>query len=87
MMTEYHYVAPARGAALLARYASSTGKVLDCGCGTGLAGEQLKSLGFTDMDGIDISANMLRQARAKGVYGDLSQVDLTAGLKYRRQCL
>lgn len=80
MMTEYHYVAPARGATLLARYASSTGKVLGCGCGTGLAGEQLKSLGFTDMDGIDISANMLRQARAKGVYGDLSQVDLTAGL-------
>ena len=52
--------------------------VADLGCGTGLAG-----LAFADselaIDGFDVSQGMLDQARAKGVYRHLRQVDLTNG--------
>ena len=51
------------------------GLVLDLGCGTGLMGERLKP--FCDrLEGFDISAEMLRKARAKSVYDRLEKADL-----------
>jgi predicted TPR repeat methyltransferase len=51
------------------------GLALDLGCGTGLMGERLKA--FCDrLEGFDISAEMLRKARAKGVYDRLEKADL-----------
>ncbi|MDX8476999.1 methyltransferase domain-containing protein [Mesorhizobium sp. VK24D] len=48
---------------------------LDLGCGTGLMGERLRP--FVDrLEGYDISAGMLRKARAKGIYDRLSKADL-----------
>ena len=50
---------------------------LDLGCGTGLMGERLRP--FCDrIEGFDISAEMLRKARAKGVYDRLEKADLQA---------
>jgi predicted TPR repeat methyltransferase len=50
---------------------------LDLGCGTGLMGERLRP--FCDrLKGFDISAEMLRKARAKGVYDRLEKADLQA---------
>ena len=52
-------------------------KVLDLGCGTGLAGDA-----FTDMavggrlDGIDIAPRMIDAARERGIYRDLILGDL-----------
>lgn len=51
------------------------GKVLDLGCGTGLAAAQLKN-DTNRFDGVDISANMLDIARDKGVYEDLYHQDI-----------
>ena len=51
------------------------GLALDLGCGTGLMGERLRP--FCDgLEGFDISAEMLRKARAKGVYDRLEKADL-----------
>ncbi|TPN89605.1 methyltransferase domain-containing protein [Mesorhizobium sp. CU2] len=48
---------------------------LDLGCGTGLVGERLRP--FVDrLEGYDISAAMLRKARAKGLYDRLAKTDL-----------
>jgi predicted TPR repeat methyltransferase len=48
---------------------------LDLGCGTGLMGERLRS--FVDrLEGYDISAGMLRKAKAKGIYDLLAKADL-----------
>ena len=48
---------------------------LDLGCGTGLMGERLRP--FVDrLEGYDISAGMLKKARAKGIYDLLSKADL-----------
>jgi len=50
-------------------------RAIDLGCGTGLMGEQLKP--FCDrLEGFDISAEMLRKARAKSVYDRLEKADL-----------
>ncbi|MCX7302980.1 MAG: methyltransferase domain-containing protein [Hyphomicrobiales bacterium] len=51
------------------------GLALDLGCGTGLMGERLR--GSCDrLEGFDISTEMLRKARAKGVYDRLEKADL-----------
>ena len=48
---------------------------IDLGCGTGLMGERLRP--FVDrLKGYDISAGMLRKAKAKGIYDLLAKADL-----------
>lgn len=65
---------------LLADAIAATGRdafahMVDLGCGTGLMGERLR-LAASYLEGIDISAAMLAQARAKGVYDRLDRHDL-----------
>lgn len=43
-------------------------KIIDVGAGTGLLGVQLHELGYTSLTAIDISAEMLNEARKKNVY-------------------
>lgn len=50
--------------------------ILDIGCGTGLVAVELAARGFSTIDGLDASARMLAQARAKGVYRRLHEGDL-----------
>ena len=60
--------------------AGGAGPVLDVGAGTGLLGVALAAAGVGPVDGIDISPDMLGQARAKGCYRHLVEADLTATL-------
>ena len=56
-------------------------RVLDAGCGTGLAGERLLELGYRNLTGFDLSDEMIAQAKQKDVYKHLiSGVDLTKPL-------
>ena len=41
-------------------------KIIDVGCGTGLVGLELKNLGFSNFDGIDISQEMINIAQGRG---------------------
>lgn len=81
--TGWGYVAPRRIAEIfLAEQMDGAGPVLDIGAGTGLVAEALPVL---TVDGVDISADMLARAEAKGLYrnrilGDLTQpLDLSDG--------
>lgn len=75
------YVSPQR---LVERLAAAVAwrdrPVLDVGCGTGLVGDELVANGFSAIDGLDLSAEMLEVARARGTYGQLLQADLTQPL-------
>lgn len=69
------YATPTRCAAALARFSKDlAAPVLDFGCGTGLSGLALARAGFRIIDGVDLSADMLEEARAKGIYRDLRQI-------------
>ncbi|MDQ0315303.1 class I SAM-dependent DNA methyltransferase [Amorphus orientalis] len=73
----FGYVGPALVAETLAKVADTSTRILDAGCGTGLAGAELAKQGFTRIDGIDVSPEMLEEARGKGVYGELAEADMT----------
>lgn len=65
--------------AMAARSIGRFGRALDLGCGTGLMGERLRAL-VDRLEGIDLSANMLGEARRKGIYDRLEKADLKAVL-------
>ena len=54
----------------------SIGAILDLGCGTGLLGSELKN-GSERLEGVDISASMLKQAENKNIYHKLYQSEIT----------
>jgi predicted TPR repeat methyltransferase len=45
--------------------------ILDAGCGTGLAGDCLRVLGYGELVGIDLSEPMLAHAARLGIYAAL----------------
>lgn len=74
----YGYIVPQQLAAIFRENASQANwPVLDIGAGTGLVGQELGG----EVDAIDISAEMLEVAAAKGVYRNLIQADLTKPLE------
>ncbi|WP_163340768.1 class I SAM-dependent methyltransferase [Desulfopila sp. IMCC35008] len=54
--------------------------ILDAGCGTGLVGEQLVEHGYTQIEALDYSAEMLKEAEAKNIYARHMQADLSKPL-------
>ena len=78
LLDDFGYISPQIAAQTLAgRSEQCDVDIIDYGCGTGLVGEELIKLGFAIVDGVDISAGMLGQAREKGVYRHLLCGDLT----------
>ena len=61
-------------------YAPIKGKILDLGCGTGLAALRLKNSDNTFI-GVDLSAKMLDIARQKNIYQQLYQTDIVTFLQ------
>ncbi len=57
--------------------------ILDVGAGTGLLGELLYKEGIKDIYGIDISSQMLSQAKKKKCYSKLVVADLTKQLPFK----
>jgi len=55
-------------------------RILDAGCGTGLAGQYLSVHGYSDLHGVDYSEPMLAVARQRNVYTSLRTHDLTQPL-------
>ncbi len=54
--------------------------ILDAGCGTGLVAEELAQMGYTRMDALDYSQEMLDEAEVKGLYKRYIQADLSKPL-------
>lgn len=73
---EWGYVGPETAAAILRNYVPTDSRILDAACGSGLTGSAMKTLGFTRIDGIDISPRLLEIAERTGAYEQLSRVDM-----------
>lgn len=70
------YATPGRIAEALAeRVPDKSAPILDYGCGTGLSGLALKLAGFSQVDGADLSSEMLAIAAGKEIYRKLWQVE------------
>jgi predicted TPR repeat methyltransferase len=63
----------------VAPVAAPEGRVLDLGCGTGLAGEAMRHRAAW-LEGVDLSSAMVEQARRKCVYDHLEVGDAVAAL-------
>ena len=70
----FDWRSPELTAEFLAKYVSRESRILDAGAGTGLVGQALASLGYENLEAMDMSPGMLDQARKKGVYKDLHQM-------------
>jgi len=78
------YRSPAAVADVCRRVLGREERILDIGAGTGLLGAALVDLGFTSIDGLDLSPAMLAEAASKGVYGELTEARLGERLPFER---
>ena len=60
----------------------TTAPILDAGSGTGILGEALHVLGYSDITAIDLSAGMLKVAAGKGIYRATRQMTLGEPLDF-----
>lgn len=79
LVAEHDYAMPMRAAEMAKkRLTDRNSNILDIGCGTGLSGIALNDMGFSNLDGCDLSENMLTLANKRDIYGRLFTVDLLA---------
>ena len=82
-MVNWKYTAPQETVSVLKKYAlDNKCKILDAGCGTGLVGIELKKCGYSNIDGVDFSQNML-DLIPQGIYKKIEKVDLNKLLKFK----
>ena len=81
-MIDLNYVAPKETVSVLKKYTLSNNcKILDAGCGTGLVGIELKKNGYSNIDGVDFSQDMLDLVPKK-IYKKIEKIDLNKSLKF-----
>jgi len=74
LLEDYGYCAHIIGSKAFSTYElRKSCKIIDIGCGTGLVGEELKSSGFLNIWGLDVSSKMIAIAKKKQIYRQFYQ--------------
>ena len=82
MLDELGYTSPFTLAAMLAEQLQNpAAEIFDVGCGTGLTCVALAEQGYSALDGIDLSPDMVRVAAERGIYRELLVGDVTRPLQ------
>jgi SAM-dependent methyltransferase len=82
-MADAGYVHPQACVALFARHVMrGSAPVLDAGAGTGLIGQWLQTLGYPEVEALDISKGMLDIARKKNLYSAFHHLALGGPLPF-----
>ncbi len=75
-LADMGYVAPLNAVKTFAPHLPNrNARIMDAGCGTGLVGVALASLGYVNIDGVDLSPEMLAIAAKTNAYQALSSAD------------
>lgn len=83
MLDKLGYTSPATIASLLIeQLPDKSARILDIGCGTGLTSRLLHQLGYANLDGFDLSPEMLRVAANRNIYQSLFRADLNQPLEF-----
>jgi ubiquinone/menaquinone biosynthesis C-methylase UbiE len=78
----YEWHGPQKTVDTLTSYINKQAKILDAGAGTGLVGNLLYKLGFTNLVAMDLSYGMLKEARTKRVYSEFHQMVMGERLNF-----
>ncbi len=82
MLDELGYISPTRIAQQLSENLTDTAaEIFDVGCGTGLTCVYLAEKGYRNLDGIDLSPDMVRVAGQRGIYRELLVGDVNQALE------
>lgn len=65
---QFGYIGPEPAVDVLVKYVSPDAKILDAGAGTGLVGQFLYQRGYHNLEAMDMSQGMLKEAKQKNVY-------------------
>ena len=80
-MVDWNYTAPINAVSLIKKCALKKDiQILDAGCGSGLVGIEMQKNGYTNIDGVDLSQDMINLI-PKGVYKNLEVANLNKPLK------
>ena len=82
LLSDFGWLGPQQAADVFRRYAPKSARVLDAGAGTGLVGERLKRLGYSNIEALDLSLGMLEEARKKNAYAAFHQMTLGETLDF-----
>ncbi len=82
MLDQLGYTSPTKIAQHLVEHLPDIdAAVFDVGCGTGLTCVYLAEKGYTNLDGIDLSPDMVRVAGQRGIYRELLVGDVNQSLE------
>jgi predicted TPR repeat methyltransferase len=81
-LKEWGWSGPQFTAEIFAKHVPKDARVLDIGAGTGLVGEQLRDLGYTNLSALDLSQGMMDEARKKNIYRAFHQTVLGEPLDF-----
>ena len=80
-MIDWDYTGPKETVNTFNKYAKNKGiLILDAGCGTGLVAKELKSFGYNNFHGVDLSQKLLDSV-PKDLYKKLDKIDLNQPIK------
>ena len=79
---DFGWLAPQRCCEAFAQYVGKAAAILDAGAGTGLVGQILADMGYTNLVAMDLSQGMLNESRKKDVYQEFHQMVMGEALDF-----
>ena len=81
-LKDWGWTGPKHTVDQFAKFVKKDAQILDVGAGSGMVGEVLHQMGYTNLSALDLSKGMLDVARGKNVYRELYEMRLGEHLDF-----